>query len=71
MNKLGKRDYIKLISEILTETYGDTLKEYGTDVVMAEAVVKGLDEYLYFHTYDMDYNEFKKWKKKRREGGRR
>lgn len=66
MNKLGKREYIKLIAEKLTEVYGDSLREYGTDVAMAEGVVDSLQEYLYFHPHDMDYNEYRKWKKDRK-----
>ena len=40
MNKLGKREYVKLIADTLVEEYGDTLIEDGTDIEMAKAVVK-------------------------------
>jgi hypothetical protein len=66
MNKLGQRRYIQLIAETLVSVYGDTLKEQGTDVKMAEAVIRTLDEYLYFHPHDMNYNEYRKWKKLRK-----
>lgn len=32
----------------------------------AEFVVNSLQEYLYFHPHDMDYNEYRKWKKDRK-----
>ena len=67
MNKLGYRKYVQLVADILTNEYGDTLRDYGTDVKMAEAVVKGLDEFLYFHEHDLPYNEFRKWKKERKQ----
>lgn len=67
MNKLGKREYIQLIADTLVESYGETLKEYGTDVSMAEAIIKKLTPYLYFHPCDMNYQEFRKWKKSRKE----
>jgi hypothetical protein len=38
----SEREYIQLVADILVETYGDTLKEYGTDVKMSEKVVKAL-----------------------------
>ncbi len=66
MNKIGKRDYIQLVAETLTDVYGETLKENGTDVQMAEAVVDALQDFLYFHPQDMDYQEFRKWKKERK-----
>ncbi len=66
MNKLGKRRYIQLIADTLVKSYGDTLKEYGTDVAMAEDVLKALTEYLFFHQSDMNYQEFRKWEKDRK-----
>lgn len=65
MNKLGQREYIKLIAETLSEM-DSSLKVYGTDVKMAQKVIKVLDEFLYFHHRDMNYNEFRKWCKERR-----
>ena len=66
-HKLGRRQYIKLIADALVDQYGNTLKEYGTDVDMAEAVVKKLKKYLYFHHKDIPAAEFKEWKRKRAE----
>ncbi len=65
MNKLGKREYVKLIAETLSHVYGETLKQHNTDVEMAEAVVGVLKEFLYFDKMDINYQEFRKWKKER------
>lgn len=67
MNRMGKREYIKFVAQILARTYGNTLKETGTDVLMAEEVIKEMKEYLYFSSIDIPYNEFRKWKKDRKE----
>lgn len=66
MNKLGKRKYVKLVAETLTEVYGDTLREGGTDVKMAEAVIRELKRFLYFHPLDMKADEYREWKKSRK-----
>jgi len=65
MNKLGKRDYIKLIADSLVESYGETLKEYGTDVAMAVDLLKELKPYLLFHPQDVKWTEYQKWIKER------
>ena len=65
MNKLGKREYIQLVAEVLTNEYGGTLKEYGTDVQMAEAVINELTEFLFFHPLDIEDEEWEEWKKNR------
>jgi hypothetical protein len=62
MNKLGKREYIKLIAETVTEV----CEECGADIDIAEALLNKLTPYLYFHPQDMDCNEFRKWKKERK-----
>ena len=66
MNKLGKRDYVKAVAEKITETLGDDLKQDGADVKAAEEIIKMMNDYLYFHPMDMDYNEYRKWKKERK-----
>lgn len=65
MNKLGEKKYVMGIADVLAEVYGSSLKEYGTDVKMAEAVVEYLREYLYFHSLDISKKEFDDWKNKR------
>lgn len=66
MNKLGKREYIQLIADTLVEEYGQTLKESGTDVQMAKAVVETLDQYLFFHKQDVPYQDYRDWEKRRK-----
>ena len=58
MNKLSKRQYLKLISTAMTGAYGKTLREYGTDLKMAEAVLKELTPYLYFRKENMPDSEW-------------
>lgn len=62
MNKLGKRQYTKLIVEAMTEAYGNTLWEYNTDLDMAKKVLKKLTPYLNFNEQDMTEQEFKQWR---------
>jgi len=62
----GRKEYIKLIADVLVKNYGDTLKESGTDVRMAQAVVSKLKDHLQFHPVDISINEFRKWCKGRR-----
>ena len=65
MNRMGKREYIKVVAEVLCDKYGSTLKEYGTDIKMAEGVIDVLNDYLYFHSRDVPEKEFEDWKKER------
>ena len=44
MNKLTKKQYIKLIAEAMTGEYGSTLMEYNTDINIATAVLKEMKE---------------------------
>lgn len=68
MNKLGKREYVQIVADILVKEYGETLKEYGTDVQLAESVIKGLKKYLFFHPVDISGRDYRKWKQDRRDG---
>ena len=63
MNKLGKRQYIQLITKALNDCYGNTLWEDETDIRMAKKVLKVLIPYLYFHPFDISSQEFNEWKK--------
>lgn len=65
MNKLGKREYVKLIAGPLNRVYGETLVESDTDLRMANAVLKALNDYLFFDKHDMTDEEFKQWKRVR------
>lgn len=65
MNKLGNRDYIVLVADVLVSVYGSQLKENGIDIRMARAVINKLREFLFFHPMDMTIKEFSKWKKER------
>lgn len=62
MNKLGKREYTRRVAEALCREYGSTLREYGTDIKMAEKVIDILTPYLFFHPHDMSIREWNKWK---------
>jgi len=64
-NKLGKNECIKLVAKILTESYGSTLMEYGTDVQMAIDVINGLGDALSFHHEDVTDEELEAWREKR------
>lgn len=66
-DSIGKRAYVQRVADVLVDTYGDTLKESGTDVKMAQAVIKSLTEFLFFHPFDISLQEFSKWRKKRLE----
>ena len=63
MNKLGKREYTMLVADVLVKVNGPS--EWGTDVKMAEAVVKKLKRFLYFHPMDISLKEYREWKDKR------
>ncbi len=65
MNKLTKRQYVMMIADSITNEYGSSLAEYGTDVAMAEAAVKRLTPYLYFRKETISASEYKAWKKER------
>ena len=68
MNKLTKKQYIKLIAEAMTGEYGSTLMEYNTDINIATAVLKEMNEYLYFRAENAkSTREFNQWKKERLE----
>jgi hypothetical protein len=68
MNRIGEREYIQLIADALVEEYGESLKEYGTDVAMVEAVLYKLEKFLFFDPVDISPREFKKWKRLRKSG---
>jgi len=38
--------------------YGETLKEYGTDISMAKSILAALKRYLFFHPHDISQKEF-------------
>jgi hypothetical protein len=67
MNKNSREGYIKEIAEAMNEVYGDTLTEYDTDIMMAEAVVDKLSDYLFFGPsgYGLSKKDFNKWKRER------
>lgn len=65
MRKLGRRKYIMEIADVLVKNYGSTLKEYGTDVGMAKAVVRSLKDVLCFCPQDTSKKEFDEWAYKR------
>jgi len=67
MINLGEKEYTQLVAEKLTEVYGEFLREYGTDVEMAEAVVKMLKKYLTCRSGDISEEEYQQWKKMRKE----
>ena len=63
MNKETKSQYVSMIADALTEEYGDTLREYDTDIAMAKAVVERLTPYLYFRQGTREtQREFREWK---------
>ena len=64
MNKLGRREYLKMFCESLVATYGNTLVEHNTDIAMATALMRKLRKYLFFHSSDMNDAEWIKWRKK-------
>jgi len=65
VKKLSRRQYIKTVADALVRAYGQDLKEYGTDVHMAESVVRGLSQHLYFGEETISLKDFKQWKKGR------
>lgn len=66
MNKLTRKQYIKLVCETLLDTYGESLAEFDTDIEMAEAVVKKMKKYLYFSSETAKtQREYQEWKKRR------
>ena len=66
MNKLTKKQYIRLIADAMNEAYGNTLVEYDTDINMAKAVLKKFNKYLYFRVESASSKrEFEQWKKER------
>lgn len=67
MNKLGRKEYIKLIADSLTNEYGRELREFDTDIDLAKAVLNKLRPYLFFHSMDMSKKEWDEWKKQRTE----
>lgn len=68
MNKLTKKQYIRLIADAMTYEYGSTLMEYDTDIKMATTVLKEMRKYLYFKAENArSTREFNQWKKERLE----
>jgi len=67
MNKLGRRKYTQLIADILVDSYGETLKDWGTVVAMAEAVVKKMirRKYLQVSWDDIKLREYRQWQEDR------
>jgi len=64
MHKLGRREYLKMLCETLVSEYGGTLTEGDTDLDMAEAVMRKMRKYLFFHSRDMSAADWKKWRRK-------
>ena len=64
MNKLGRREYLKLICEAMVREYGNTLVEWGTDVKMASRILSRLRKYLHFSSEDMTAKEWVDWRVK-------
>jgi len=62
--KLGSKEYIMLIADALTNEYGQTLREYDTDIHLADAVLKALEDYLPFNKVDITVKDFIAWKNK-------
>lgn len=62
MTKLGEKEYICLIADTLTDSYGSTLREYNTDITLAEDVLEALRPYLLFHPLDITEEDFERWK---------
>ena len=60
--KLGRKQYIMLVAETLTDSYGSTLIEGDTDIVMAKAVIRKLKKYLCFRSSDVTNKQFKEWR---------
>lgn len=66
MNKLSKIQYIMLIADAMTDEYGGTLMEDGTDIKMAKAVLKKLKPYLFFSSeLKADKVAYEKWEVER------
>lgn len=65
MNKLSRREYIKMIAEGLVKAYGDILKEGGTDVMLASRLVRKLKKFLFFRRENISDKEWKAWVKRR------
>lgn len=63
MNKEPYRTYLQVVIEAMTKVYGDTLWDTSTDVRMAEAVIKALRPYLYFHPLKISNEEWLTWRK--------
>jgi len=61
MKKLGAREYFAVINKALNDTYGDSLIDTGTDLVMTKAVMKKLRPYLNLNSKDMSDKEWQKW----------
>lgn len=62
--KLHRTEYIMEIADALVNTYGDTLMEGGTDVLMAKAVFRKIGKYLPWHSY-IDPGDYDKWQRTR------
>lgn len=63
-NKIPKNKLIKSLCEVFRITYGNTLWEGDTDIVMAKAALKKLKPYLYVSDSDISDKEFNNWRNK-------
>jgi len=59
-----KNELCKLICEVFLNTYGNTLWEDNTDLIMAKALIKKLKPWLHKSGSDMSDLEFVKWRKR-------
>ncbi len=63
----SKLECIQCVANTLVRVYGSTLKDYGTDVDMAKAVVRALGRNLLFEKapYKRDKKRLEAWAKRR------
>lgn len=64
-DKLGRRDQVMRVANILRITYGFSLTESDTDILLADAVVSSLEGYLDFSEHEMSTEDFEEWKRQR------
>lgn len=62
--RIPRNKLIKSICEVFRKTYGNTLWEGDTDIIMAKAVLRRLNPYLYVSDSDISDKEFNNWREK-------
>lgn len=63
-HRIPKNKLTKDLCEVFRNTYGNTLWEGDTDIVMAKAVLRKLRPYLYVSDTDISDEQFNNWRKK-------